>query len=168
PLHFFFCLPSSYASSRLLCSMGKGTSVRLREVLSLHEGSRPLLLFSNGRFLCLSPRCRMLPTVGSSSTPRNLTTCQHSHETKLQGQFGDLRGSFVSCGLSSVFGSRCALWGLCGNRDAVWCWRLAGVAVVFIYLPHLPGEGPSQSVANPKPSCTFVRRVGVCVRLSSC
>ncbi|EEC18685.1 hypothetical protein IscW_ISCW023627 [Ixodes scapularis] len=155
PLFFFFCLPSSYASSRLLCSMGKDTSVRLREVLSLHEGSRP-------------PRCRMLLTVRSSSPPRNLTTCQHSHETKLQGQLGGLHGSFVFCGLSRVFGSRGALWGLRGNRDAVWCWRLAGVAVVFIYLPHLPGEGPSQSVANPKPSWTFVRRVGACVRLSSC
>lgn len=47
-LSAYFCLPSSYASSKLLCSMGKGTSVQLPEVLSLHKGSRPLLSFSNG------------------------------------------------------------------------------------------------------------------------
>ncbi|CAN8020654.1 unnamed protein product [Ixodes persulcatus] len=72
--------------------MGKGTSVQLPEVLLLHKGSRPLLSFSNGSH---AARCRMLPTVGSPSPTRNLTTCQHSHETKLQGQFGGLRGSSV-------------------------------------------------------------------------
>lgn len=158
----FFCLPSSYASSKLLCSMGKGTSVQLPEVLSLHKGSRPLLSFSNGSHAAVLMLRISLPFSEMQDASDGWKSIPHTQPNDLPAfSRNQIAGAvrwppWIVC-FFAVFRVSSALWDLRGNRDAVWCWRLAGVAVVFIYLPHLPGEGPSQFVANPKLSCTYVR-----------